>query len=116
MTDQQLKLAIAQMFPRGIQALPETRLISCGNKIVFYWADSTKEVTDREWLAVMAAFERPLHANWERQETYMRWLTNICYKTKHSGQSIEFALTNASWQQRAEAYLRTIGKYEEETR
>lgn len=57
--------------------------------------------------------EEVLHSNYKMQQVYMSNLKDVCYRTKHSGQTIEFAMTNADGPQRCEAYLKTLGLWEE---
>lgn len=64
-------------------------------------------------LDAMHEAEKMLHSNFKLNCDYAAKLTTIVYKTKHSGCRIEFALLNATAPQRAEAFLRTIGKWEE---
>ncbi len=55
--------------------------------------------------------EDALHSKRDEQNQYVNELQVIVYRTKHSGQSIEFAMLNASALQRAEAYVMLINKY-----
>ncbi len=54
-------------------------------------------------------FEEPLNANYEMQTLYVRRLTEVVYRKKHSGCSIEFAMATANALQRCEAYLKMKG-------
>lgn len=105
MSDQQLKLAITTHTP-FIRPIPASH--------EYMWEDSCKHITDREWLAVMEAVEKTLTDS-QKSNYSMRLYQQVLHQqcTDYTV-SLWFGMISRSWQQRAEAYLRTIGKYEEE--
>lgn len=52
--------------------------------------------------------EEKLHPNRELSEMYVGRLKDLVYRTKHSGCSIDFALLNATAEQRLAALVETI--------
>jgi len=72
----------------------------------FYWRDTSKPVTDREWLTIMHIAEKTL-TEAEHYEGYKMALSDICFTGKLTQHFI--AVNCATDDQRAEALLRTVG-------
>jgi hypothetical protein len=65
-------------------------------------------------LNAMNEAEEKLHASFQQSEMFVHRIEQVVYKTKSSGIGIKFATINATAAQRAEALLRTIGKWQTE--
>jgi hypothetical protein len=65
-------------------------------------------------LNAMHEAEEKLHASFQQSEMFVHRIEQVVYKTKSSGIGIKFATINATAAQRAEALLRTIGKWQTE--
>jgi hypothetical protein len=106
MTDHELKLAIAREFPAIVHR--------CHNHDApcIHWTDTKQVVTDREWLAVMHEVEGGM-AGGVKGAYYANKLPRA---TGYGIMSVDYQntalITHATWQQRAEATLRTINKWE----
>lgn len=105
MSDEQINAAIATSLGRTYHKPTEEEL-----KTGSYYQYEPNYAGD---LNAIHHAEAWLHSHWEEQKRYVRTLSAICLDAKHSGESSEFATLNATARQRAEAYLRTIGKWEE---
>jgi hypothetical protein len=86
----------------------------------YYWRNET-EIYGPEVMPVpdylndlnaMHEAEEKLHASFQQSEMFVHRIEQVVYKTKSSGIGIKFATINATAAQRAEALLRTIGKWQ----
>lgn len=79
----------------------------------FYWLNGKENdcrpIKESEWLYILHLIEEELHSHKESQDLYLIYLAEVCYRTKHSGQSIEFAMANATVEQRATAMCEAKG-------
>lgn len=103
-TNQQLKLALAKELPELI-----SYSVSPGFPRIFAWKDTRKEITEREWDWVVREavnkFHEPVENNVQKRHDYIYELGDSIDPHRH-----EFDTANATWQQRAIAYFKTIGK------
>lgn len=105
-TDLSLKLALAKELPELIEIHSDAM-----NKITgrFFWLDTGKEVTEREWDWVVNRCLEKLNVCGGGKTSYGIYLEQNWPNKEH----IQYRISHATWQQRAEAFLKTLGKWEE---
>lgn len=117
-TDDQLKIALAGELPelisfshKGSPVTPfHSGLQYPSEKDYFYWKDSGQAVTEKEWLWIVAECEKKL--NEKQQVWYLQKLSQGRFRDGDRGTigCIVDRAVFATWQQRAIAYFKTIGK------
>lgn len=107
MTDEQLRVKVAEILKWDIS------LAGYG----YPWFEGIGFGEDQELipnypadLNACASFELPLHAQarFDTQNLYVENLRDIVYRAKHSGQSLNFAMLNATARQRCLAFVMTM--------
>lgn len=111
-TDQQLKLALAKELPELIKVSPK---FGYKDRPHFFWLDTGKEVTEREWDWVVNRVLQKINTIecWEQLGKEIK--TGVCDTRKFGAigdktYTIYQGIITVTWQQRAIAYFRTIGK------
>lgn len=103
-----VRLKLAKMLPEMISFTQ-----NCVDGYRFYWKHGTGQlITSREWLYVVHECEKKLS-----QEQYNSFHNNLWSMFVHSkvfANEHERAICSATFDQRAEALLRTLNQWEEE--
>ena len=113
-----IKLALAKMLPEMIDVNQ-----NCVDGYRFSWKDGKHQlITSREWLYVVHECEKKLDTI-GLKTTYLSYLEMVVlghqerakqYRIEMFNTSAAFALITATFDQRAEALLRTLGLWGEE--
>lgn len=104
MTENEMRIAIAGKmgFTEICESGPFKRL---NGKIDGEWFHIPNYPAD---LNACHEMEKVFHADYNLQCFYMQKLRDVCYRTKHSGETIEFAMANARPIQRCLSFCRVF--------